>query len=89
MDLIWAAPEILTEAAFEAVLASSLVRIANRLEREGWVVSVVKGTAVPFFVVFTVSLALAYGVHRTCPSARTLREALVCPGRIDVTRSGN
>lgn len=77
--LIYMAPEILGEAAFDAILASSLVHVVNRIEREGWVVGVVRSTLVPFLVVFGFTMALAYGIEHTCPVARTLREALSCP----------
>jgi hypothetical protein len=77
--LIYTAPEILTEAAFDAMLASSLVKVTNRLERQGWVVSIVRGTALPFTIVLLVTIGLAYTMHRTCPMASTVREALACP----------
>jgi hypothetical protein len=77
--LIWAAPEILGEAAFNAVLASSLVNVSNRLEREGWIEGVVRPTIIPFGVVLASTMLLAYTVHHTCPPASTVREALACP----------
>lgn len=77
--LIYTAPEILSEVAFDAMLASSLVRVTRRMERQGWVVSAVRGTIVPFSIVLAMTLALAYTMHRTCPAASTIRQALACP----------
>lgn len=85
--LIWVAPEILGEAAFNAVLAANLVKVSNRLEREGWVEGVVRATVVPFGIVMVMTCVLAYVVHHSCPVASTVREALSCP--TPVTSSGS
>lgn len=77
--LLYTAPEILSEVAFDAMLASSLVKVTRRMERQGWIVSAVRGTIIPFSIVLATTLALAYTMHRTCPSASTVREALSCP----------
>ncbi|MBS1825520.1 MAG: hypothetical protein JST93_09385 [Acidobacteria bacterium] len=79
--LVWMAPEILGEAAFDAVVAGSLARVASRAERAGWVVGVVRATIIPFAVVFAMTMVLAYFIQDLCPSASTLREAISCPER--------
>lgn len=83
--LVWMAPEILGEAAFDGLIAGSLARVASRSEREGWVVGVVRSTILPFAAVFAVTMALAYFIEETCPSASTLREAISCPERKELT----
>lgn len=81
--LVWMAPEILGEAAFNAVLAANLVKVSNRLEREGWIEGVVRATWIPFGAVLAITLVLAFVVHNTCPPASTMREALSCPVRFE------
>lgn len=79
--LVWMAPEILGEAAFDALVAGSLAGVASRAEREGWVVGVVRATVIPFTVVFAMTMVLAYFIQDLCPRASTLREAVYCPER--------
>ncbi|MFN7937273.1 MAG: hypothetical protein U0R19_28365 [Bryobacteraceae bacterium] len=79
--LVWMAPEILGEAAFDAVVAGSLAKVASRAEREGWIVGVVRATFIPFTIVFAMTMVLAYFIHDLCPTASTLREAIECPER--------
>jgi len=79
--LVWMAPEILGEAALDALVAGSMARIASRAEREGWVVGVVRATVIPFSVVFVITMVLAYFIQDLCPRASTLREAVYCPER--------
>lgn len=79
--LIWAAPEILPEVAVSALLASSLRRRAQEAEAGGWMRGLVASTWAPFAVVLVTVCGLAYAVHRTCPEAVKLMEALRCaPG---------
>lgn len=77
--LIWMAPEILGEAAFDVLVAGGLTGVINRLEKQGWIVGVVRGTILPFLIIFALTMALAYGIHSICPNAATLREGLTCP----------
>ena len=79
--LVWMAPEILGEAAFDAVVAGSLAKVASRAEREGWIVGVVRATIIPFAVVFAMTMVLAWFIQDLCPTASTLREAISCPER--------
>lgn len=77
--LIYIAPEMLSEIAFDAMLASSLVKVTKTMERQGWVVSAVRGTIIPFSIVMVMTIILAYTVHWACPSASTIGESLSCP----------
>jgi len=77
--LIWAAPEILPDLALNALLAGSLTGAAKRAQAQGWLVSVLRATWLPFFFIFLATAALAYAVHHTCPGADRLVTALACP----------
>jgi len=49
------APDILTEAAFGAVLAGSLARKAKQQSTAGWVAGVIKKTWWPFTIVLVLA----------------------------------
>ncbi|HEY0144227.1 MAG TPA: hypothetical protein VGF48_25300 [Thermoanaerobaculia bacterium] len=75
---IWAAPTILAEAAFEAALASALVRRTKQIDAAGWVGSVVRRTIVPFVIVLLLSVGIGYAAQQWCPDAITIVQALTC-----------
>ena len=77
--LIYIAPELLPEVAMQVVLASTLKRASTKLAEQGWAMSVVKGTIVPFLLVLLMTVALGFAVHRTCPQATKLVDAMHCP----------
>lgn len=77
--LIYIAPEMLPEVALQVVMASTLKRASNKLEAGGWAVSILKGTIVPFLIVFVLTIGLGVVVHHTCPMATKLTEAMNCP----------
>ncbi|HEX8170014.1 MAG TPA: hypothetical protein VF824_05670 [Thermoanaerobaculia bacterium] len=79
--LIWVAPAILSEAAFDAALAGALARRAKKMSSPGWVGAVWRATVVPFLVVLVLAGALGWAAERRCPEAKRLSEALHCPGR--------
>ncbi|MBI5234035.1 MAG: hypothetical protein HY880_06750 [Deltaproteobacteria bacterium] len=74
--LIYEAPGILSEAAFEFLLAASLVKGMKRLDDPDWMQSVLRTTIVPFLVVLFVSLILAAVVKSSYPSAIKLSEVV-------------
>jgi hypothetical protein len=74
--LIWFAPDILSEAAFGAVLAGGLARRSRREDAGGWVAGVVKKTWWPFAVVLAVAIAFAWYSAQHYPQARTFKEAV-------------
>jgi len=76
--LIWVAPEILPEIAFNALLAGCLSGSVKRAEAKGWVRSVVWSTWIPFLLVLLTTVGLAVVVHRHCPDAAKMTEALQC-----------
>jgi hypothetical protein len=76
--LIYAAPAILAEAAFEAILASSLLRGARKAESPGWVGGVVSATALPFLAMFVLATGFGWFANEHCPEARRVADVLEC-----------
>lgn len=80
--LIWTAPAILAEAAFEALLAAALARRTKKINRPGWVGVVWRATVWPFVGILVLSIALGWAVQNRCPEAKRLRDAFHCPSDI-------
>jgi hypothetical protein len=78
--LIYSAPAILTEAAFEAILTTALVRRARKIDSVGWVGAVTRATALPFIGILILAVGLGFAVEKSCPSATRLKDAFHCPG---------
>jgi hypothetical protein len=74
--LVWAAPDILSEAAFGAVLAGGLARRAKNEDALGWVAGVVKRTWWPFTIVLVLAIAFAGYSASHYPQAKTFKQAL-------------
>jgi hypothetical protein len=72
--LIYYAPFILSEAAFEVILAASLVRGARRIERGDWMGSVFKATWIPFTLTLLLSLLAGYLIHHSFPGVTRISE---------------
>jgi hypothetical protein len=69
-------PALLADAAFEALLASGLLRASRRLEATGWTGSLFRATAVPFALVLVVTGLVAWAVGTSCPGARRFLDVL-------------
>lgn len=77
--LIWVAPVILSEAAFQTALAAALARKTKTMTRDAaWVGSVVKTTILPFLAVLAAAVALGWYAQSHCPSATRLSDAFAC-----------
>ncbi|MFZ2492716.1 MAG: hypothetical protein WA208_14645 [Thermoanaerobaculia bacterium] len=76
--LVYAAPGIMAEAAFDAVLAAALVRRARKVDAPGWVGSVIRATAIPFLAILAISTFAGWYAQRACPTATRLRDAINC-----------
>jgi hypothetical protein len=66
--LVYAAPEILSEAAFQVLLAAGLIKASKKMDGSGWMGSVLKATWIPFVVVLVMTgifgmVAQAYYPH--------------------------
>ncbi len=76
--MIWAAPTILSEAAFNAVLAGALAKHAHQATRGSWVGSVMKKTMIPFALILTFAILVGWWAQKVCPEAHRLSEAVHC-----------
>jgi len=74
--LIYEAPFILSEAAFEFILAASLVRGTKRIDSADWMGSVFKTTALPFIVTLAVATLAGYLMHLYFPGVTRISELL-------------
>jgi hypothetical protein len=74
--LIWAAPDVLSEAAFGAMLSGTLARPTARQSATGWVAGVVRKTWWPFALVMAVATLFAGYAAAHYPQAATFKQAL-------------
>jgi hypothetical protein len=79
--LIWAAPTILGDTAFNAVLASALIHKTKKVSHPEWVGSVLHATAIPFSIVFALTILMGWYAQHICPSALRVRDAIHCSSR--------
>src|SRR5688500_6270568 len=79
--LIWAAPGILAEAAFEAFLASALIPGARRSEAQGWLHGTVRATVIPFTVMMIAAVGFGWAARELCPEARRMADIVACAQR--------
>jgi hypothetical protein len=78
--LIYVAPTVLPEAAWQAGLASTLTRVTTRVDHDNWVTSLLRASAITFAVVFLLAGAVGWVAHHHCPHAVKLIEVFHCPG---------
>lgn len=78
--LIYIAPEVLSEAAFQLVLASSLSKVSREMDATAWMGSVLKRTWLPMILVFGLTTAFGYYATQFCPQAGKLTEVGACLG---------
>jgi hypothetical protein len=79
--MIWAAPTILGDTAFNAVLASALIHKTKKVSHPEWVGSVVRATAIPFSIVLALTIFMGWYAQHICPSAMRVRDAIHCASR--------
>ncbi len=71
---MYQAPAILSEAAFQAILASGLARTARNAHDPGWAESVLKKTFLPFAIVLLMAGIFGYEANKRCPGASSVRQ---------------
>ncbi len=76
--LIYVAPNLLPEVAWQALAASSLTGVSKRINHDAWLASVLRASAIPFCVVLVFAFALAWVAHQHCPDSAKLMDALHC-----------
>jgi hypothetical protein len=72
--LVYEAPFILSEAAFEFVLAASLVRGTKRIDSSDWLGSVLKTTWIPFVITLALAVLAGYLIHVYFPEVTRISE---------------
>ena len=72
--VIYTAPVMLSEVAFEALLAAALAKRAKKIQRPGWIGVVWRATVWPFVVVLVLTIALGWVAQKRCPEAKKLRD---------------
>ena len=75
--LVYDAPHILADAAFNFLLASGLIKRYKTMTEPEWVGSVFKATWLPFFAVLLISTGVAWFLHSRYPQLTKLSELLV------------
>jgi hypothetical protein len=70
------APIILSEAAFEGLLAASLIKKARIIDDEDWIGSIFTTTWKPFATTFAVALIAAFTLHAYFPEATKLSDII-------------
>lgn len=74
--VVYQAPAILSDAAFQAVLAGGLAHTARGVHDRSWERSILKATAIPFGLVLVFAAVFGFEAHRLCPGAATVRQVM-------------
>ena len=77
--LVYAAPEILSEAAFEALLAAGLIKASKKMDGSGWMGSVLKATWIPFVIVLVMTGVFGMVAQTFYPHAARLADIFKKP----------
>jgi hypothetical protein len=77
--VIWIAPQLLPDVALNLLLGPAVARAARRAESGNWFRHVLLYTCVPFVSILLLTSVLAFVVHRHCPEASKIAEAMNCP----------
>lgn len=74
--IVWQAPFMLAEAAFEAAMAAGLIRSARRVDDPGWIGGALSASWKPFLLILVFSVIVAALAEKFAPQARTLPQAI-------------
>ncbi len=74
--IISAGPEILVEAAFNAMLAGGLIKASHRMNQPDWLGSVIMATLKSFLIVLVMALAFAGIAATLLPQANTFGQVM-------------
>lgn len=74
--LVYSAPTVLADVAFQAMLAGGLVKSSQRWRDASWEMSLLKSTWIPFVIVFVLALITAALAVKLFPAAHTLPEVI-------------
>lgn len=76
--LIYVAPSILPEAAWQAGLAAALVRTTKNADRNNWMTCILRSSAIPFAIILLLGSALGWEAHKHCPQAVKISQVWYC-----------
>jgi hypothetical protein len=74
--LVYEAPFILSEAAFQFILAAGLIRGTRRIKSADWIGSVFKTTSIPFAVTLALAFLAGYLMHHYFPGVTRISELI-------------
>jgi hypothetical protein len=74
--LVYSAPTIMAEVAFQAMLAGGMVKSSQRWRDASWETSLFKSTWIPFTIVFVLALGTAVLAAKLFPAADSLPEVI-------------
>lgn len=74
--IVWQAPFMLAEAAFEAAMAAGLIRSARRVDDPGWIGGALSASWKPFLLILVFTVIVAALAEKFAPQARTLPQAI-------------
>ncbi|RJQ41498.1 MAG: hypothetical protein C4550_01675 [Nitrospiraceae bacterium] len=74
--LLYQAPVILAEVAFDFLLATSLIKSSKKIDSPDWAGSVFRATWIPFLLVLVITLGFALFVSSIYPEATRLSDVL-------------
>ncbi|MEW6600575.1 MAG: hypothetical protein AB1499_06355, partial [Nitrospirota bacterium] len=74
--LIYEAPLIISEAAFELILATSLIKSASRIDNPDWAGSVLRSTLPAFIFTLFATIVMSAILMYYCPKATKLLEVV-------------
>jgi len=76
--LIYVAPSILPEAAWQAALATTLVRSTKKADHQNWMKCILRSSAIPFAIILILGSALGWEARKHCPKAVKLSQVWYC-----------
>lgn len=74
--LIYEAPVIISEAAFELILATTLIKKAKKIDSPDWVGSVFRSTWPAFALTFVITIIAGWALMSYCPQATKITEII-------------
>jgi len=72
--LIYEAPVIISEAAFELILATTLIKKARRIDNPNWMGSVFRATWPAFALTLVITIIAGWALMAYCPQATKITE---------------
>ena len=74
--LIYEAPVIISEAAFELILATTLIKKARKIDNPNWMGSVFRSTWPAFSLTLVIAIITGWALMAYCPQATKITEVL-------------